>query len=360
MFGHTKTEDAARFGLCLIAACAHLATGLPASAAQKPIKSYSNVLVAEGKSKTACEAVDGRIFVNTRWGSECIAYYVTKGFESQRRAVMFIDGDVSLESYANPTKMAETLVATHKYMQSWSNKLKVRYISISRVGVNGSSGNHGERGKPKELMIINAAADALKQKLGLDTIALAGQSRGSTIAASMLSLGRKDVSCAVLGSGAFELVELEYARLKEKRLGASKAKMHDAMFDPASHIDSIAPDSRRRIFVMGDEADERTPFAQQQRYAEKIQSYGHHAKLIRVDAGDAGSATDHAATLFVLPTAGGCLNGTSDEQLVKANDNLGRRKASAEIAHMAPPASGSAALMTGALRNGTTALSSAK
>ena len=360
MFGHTKTESVARLGLCLMAAIAQMAACLPASAAQKPIKSNSNVLVAEGKSKAICEAVDGRIFVDTRWGRECIAYYVTKGFETQRRAVIFFDGDISLENYSDPAKMAKNLDATHEYMQSWSNKLKVRYISISRVGVNGSSGNHGERGKPKELMIMNAATDALKQKLGLDTIALAGQSRGSTIAASMLSLGRNDVSCAVLGSGALELVELESALLKEKGLSVSKAKMYDAMFDPASHVDSIAPNSNRRIFVMGDEADARTPFAQQQRYAAKLQAYGHHAKLIRVDAGDAGSATDHAATLFVLPTAGGCLKGTSDEQLVKANDNLGRRKASAEITRLAPPVSGSAALMIGALRSGPTALSSAK
>jgi len=322
----------------------------PAMSAPTPVKAYATVLPTEARSQAACEAVDGRIFVETKWGSECVAYFVTKGLERQRRAVVFLDGDVPLESYADEKKMVANLALTRKAMQSWSDKLKIRYVSISRLGVNGSSGNHGERGKPKELMIMNAAMDALKTRLGLDTVALAGQSRGSTLAASMLSLGRDDVACAVLGSGAFELVDLEYAHKKELGLKASRAKMQDTMFDPASNAGGIQLDPKRRIFIIGDAADTRTPFDQQERYAAQLKALGHHAKLIRIEA---DGANEHGSTLFSLPTAGGCLKGTSDEQLAKANDNLSKRRTAAEIKQLAPPATGSAALLNASLRTGT-------
>lgn len=330
-----------------------IAIGGPAMAdqkpAQKPVLTYSNVMQAEAKSKTACEAAGGRIFVDTKWGSECIAYFVTAGFEQLRRAVVFFDGDMALEKYADPAKMAAALDANKIMLQRWSDKLKVRYLFVSRVGLNGSSGNHGERRKPRELMILNAATDILKAKLGLDTIALAGQSGGSTIAASMLSLGRNDVTCAVLGSGAYELVELHHKNLAALGKNVSTDKLQDTMFDPASHVDSIVPNAQHRILILGDKSDTRTPFDQQQRYAASLASFGHHVKLIPIDA---SGELSHGTTVYTIPTAGGCLNGVSDERLVEANNKVSKQRAAAEIANAAPPASGAAALMRTSLSSG--------
>ena len=57
---------------------------------------------------------------------------------------------------------------------------------------------------------MNAVVDGLKARLGLDDLALAGQSGGAAIAAGLLTLGRKDVQCVVLGSGVTEAVAFEY------------------------------------------------------------------------------------------------------------------------------------------------------
>lgn len=94
-------------------------------------------------------------------------------------------------------------------MQLWADRLRVRYVYISRTGLQGSSGNHGDRRLPKEAFVTNAVVDGLKSKFGFDDIALTGQSGGATIAASLPTLGRKDVRCEVLGSGATEAVDLE-------------------------------------------------------------------------------------------------------------------------------------------------------
>ncbi|MEQ1576521.1 MAG: hypothetical protein ABL894_02605 [Hyphomicrobium sp.] len=326
-----------------------LAASGTASATEKPARGYTDVMPLEAKSKDACEAVPNRVFAQTPLGSDCVAYFVTSGHEKKRNAVIFFDGDMSLEKFSDPALMAANLASMQKGMQAWADKLKVRYVFVSRLGVNGSSGNHGERRQPKELMIMNTATSLIKQRLGLDTIALAGQSGGSTIAASMLSLGRNDVLCAVLGSGAFELVELRYAEMKAAGAKVSKAKLLETMFDPASHVDGIRINPARRILILGDEADTRTPFAQQERYAQSIQSYGHHAKLIRVDA---SGEISHGATAYTLPTAAGCMMGTPDERLVEANDKMGQRRAAAELANAAPVTSGATALMRSALSSG--------
>ena len=54
---------------------------------------FKPVHAAEGRSQAKCEGVPNRIFVMTAAGSECIAYFVTRGFEARREAVLFFGGD---------------------------------------------------------------------------------------------------------------------------------------------------------------------------------------------------------------------------------------------------------------------------
>jgi pimeloyl-ACP methyl ester carboxylesterase len=305
------------------------------------------VLSDEAASRPLCESRPDRIFVETELGSECIAYFVTRGGEKQRQAVMFLDGDMSPEKYNNPDQVAGDLATVKKALQAWADKLKVRYVYVSRVGLNGSSGNHGERRRPRETIIMHTAIDGLKARLGLDRIALLGQSGGSTISASLLSLGRRDVACAVLGSGAFEVVDLHHKIITAQGATISKADLAKRMYDPASHVAEIPADPRRRVFIVGDTTDSRTPFDQQVRYANSLRARGHHALLIPVEAlgGD-----DHAAGLYAIPTAGGCLAGTSDAALVKANDGLSRKATASEAKAAVAAATGSAALVKTSLQ----------
>ena len=171
---------------------------------------FHRVLIEESQSKEKCEAGEDRIFVTTPLGTECVAYFVTKGFATRRQAVLFFGGDVTQAQYLNAALLEANLAGQKEAMQLWADKLRVRYVYVSRVGLQGSSGNHGERRLPKEAFIMNAVVDGLKAKLGLDELALAGQSGGGTIAAALLTLGREDVRCDVLGSAATEAVDIEY------------------------------------------------------------------------------------------------------------------------------------------------------
>jgi pimeloyl-ACP methyl ester carboxylesterase len=273
------------------------------------------VLAAEAKSKTLCEAVPNRIFVETDIGSECVAYFVTKGFETRRQAVFYFSGDAPTLANEAASKefLQKNLSGIEHLLQSWADRLRVRYVYVSRLGLQGSSGNHSARDKPKETFVLNAATILLKARLGLDNIALAGQSRGATIAASLLTLGQKDVMCAVLGSGALELVNLEYERAVKEGRQVTKASLNKAMYDPAAHIGSIERKPARRIFVLGDPADTRTPLAQQIQFIDRIKAAGHNALAIEVDG-----EGHHGVSKWSVPAAGACLNNLTDELIIRA------------------------------------------
>ena len=50
---------------------------------------FHRVLIEESRSKEKCEAAANRIFVTTKLGAECVAYFVTKGFDKTPGSAVF-------------------------------------------------------------------------------------------------------------------------------------------------------------------------------------------------------------------------------------------------------------------------------
>ncbi len=162
---------------------------------------------------------------------------------------------------------------------------------------------------------MNAAVDAIKARLGLKQIVVAGQSRGSQVAAVLLSMGRTDISCAVLGSGSLFTVENERRyliskgeRVTESRLNSLRLKY----YDPSDYVSGLPKDAARRIFILGDRADTITPWDQQEAYGQRLRQHGHHAAIIEIKA---RGREMHGATHMVLPAAAMCAKGSTDQQI---------------------------------------------
>lgn len=319
--------------LALVASMALLPHTPAYAEAAKPTPTrlpYQNVFIAEGASQQLCEAMPNRIFIRHLKDTACLAYFATSGHETMRRTVVFFDGDSKPEQYADTAGRELRLKNIERNLQSLATKLKVRIVRIARLGLDGSSGNHADRRKAREIHIMNAAVDALKTRLDIDDIVLAGQSRGSLIAASLITLGRKDVACAVLGSGVFEHANFIHQAVLR---GNPHAKVKPVTFarhvyDPSTAIGTIAVDSKRRIFIMGDPQDAQVPFDQQQRFARNLAKAGHHARLFEIDAYD---EKQHGAVKYVMPAAAHCANGAGDTQIEtivsRVRRNLARRAA---------------------------------
>lgn len=316
MHDFTARPSAARMLGALLA----IAAWAPAAMAAEPAtrteakSPYRTELIEESKSEPLCHKLPDHIFVRHKLGTACIAYIATRPIES-RRAIVFFDGDTKPEDYLDTERRARNIAGLKNYMQAVADKLSVRIVRVARLGLDGSSGNHVDRRKPDEIHAMNAAVDVLKERLGFDDVILAGQSRGSLVAASLLTLGRKDVACAVLGSGVFEHARFIHAAASKANPKLKLSTVEKAVYDPSTRIGAIATDQRRRIFVVGDPDDAQVPFDQQERFAHSVGKAGHHARLHRIDAFD---EKQHGAVRYVLPLAAHCARNADDERIATA------------------------------------------
>lgn len=265
---------------------------------------------AEGSSKQLCESVADRVFVHHDLGSACIAYFATSSKTQVGPAVVYFEGDVPAAEALKPNFAKNYLATMRTAFKTLAERSGVRFVFIARPGLFGSSGNHAARRSAGEMMTMNAALDAVKARLKLGDVVLAGQSGGSTVAAALLTLGRRDVACTVLGSGLLSVVEIEHAhRVREHLPAIRPAVLQVLLFDPTDRLDWIEPIKSHRIFVLGDPSDTRTPFAQQRRFAERVQALGHHATAIEVKG---QGELMHSVAHHTLPAAALCARGADD------------------------------------------------
>lgn len=271
---------------------------------------------AESLSRVTCESKPDRVFVLHAQGSECIAYYPSLNSAAAVPTVFYFHGDLTAREVQATGFAGTYLDRANRALAGIADRERASFVFVARPGVLGSSGNHGARWQLKEMLSMNAAVDAIKARLGLSTIAIAGQSGGSTIAAALLTLGRRDVTCAVFGSGALLLAET-VSHLRDAS-GASHITLdmlRRLYFDPGERISGIAQQPGRRIFVLGDPIDSRTPFDLQRRFAGRLKSFGHHAVTVEVVA--RGDAMHNVAHL-TLPVAAKCARGIADAEIVQS------------------------------------------
>jgi pimeloyl-ACP methyl ester carboxylesterase len=237
-------------------------------------------------------------------GYDCLSVIgpesLKSGSTSAETAIIFIDGDVPADQQT-ATDEERTRRAYTSMTEALSQKFALPVLVLSRPGVLGSSGAHELGGRRDDSTIVNAALDELKKKHGIRRLVMAGQSGGSRLIAQLLVLGRRDIQCAVLGSGAYDTATIR-----------DPGKTFLVPMRQAAEIPAMRD---RRIFVVGDPKDTVTPFPLQKAWADKLTSLNHHAVLVEVDArGD----KNHGASQQSLAAAGVCAAGKPDTEVIAA------------------------------------------
>lgn len=294
-----------------IAVIAVMAGAAPAQA--KPRKAPPGVVLAEeAASKEKCETVPHRIFVESFVGTECIAFYASPEVAGSDVAILYFNGDLSNEDLADKTVAPDFIANFTATARIMSEKSGVRIIFIARPGTFGSSGNHALRGERREMFVMSAAVDALKARLGIKNLVVTGQSRGSQVAASLLTMRRTDIRCVVLGSGVLHAIEFEQRHARSKGRVLDVESLRGVLYDPGRYLAEVVSDPARRIFVLGDRADSITHFDLQERFASELKDLGHHAQLLEIKA---QGREMHGATHMVLPAATLCAKGATDKEI---------------------------------------------
>jgi len=311
--------------LCKTAIAATTFVSLLSAASAESTGTYmpGPVHMAEARSRQLCESQPGRIFVSIKNGSECIAYSVTPGNENRSEAVFFFDGDAPPQADADAFSkyMEQGKRSAEWQMQNWAKNFRIRYFYLARLGVQGSSGNSRRRRTPHETLVMGLAAKTLAKRYGIERIAIAGQSGGSTIGAGMLTMRFGGIKCMALGSGAYDPIGLLADANGAKGQTVDREALKRKIYNPASYVRSIPADPERRIFVLGDPQDPKATFAQQARFVEGLQDSGSRATLIKIAA-----QNHHGASDYALAAAGACMNGMQDAAIVKAMNGISKIK----------------------------------
>jgi pimeloyl-ACP methyl ester carboxylesterase len=255
-----------------------------------------------------CLSQPRRVWVALDEGAECIAYIAPAGGVKGETAVVYFEGDVSEED-GRPEHASRMLAGYQLRVSKAQSQFGLPFIVIARPGLLGSSGFHLIGGRRDEGEAMSAAIDALKQRYGLRRFALAGQSGGARIIAQLLVLGRRDVLCAAMASGAYGIPLAKGGGQVPTNIFGEAGRKY---LVPMHHADGIVASADRRTFVIGDPRDQRTPFAGQREWADKMRALGHHALLLEAVAQDSEHHGLGAVSLYV---AGMCASGRSDAQV---------------------------------------------
>lgn len=256
-----------------------------------------------------CVGSGDRIWLSHKDGFDCTTVLLPETLKgdgkSAEQAIVFIDGDVPLDEQnaAGDERSRRSYLAMTNTLTA---KFGVPVIVLARPGVLGSSGTHHYGGRRDDAHVIDAAIDEIKKRFGIRRLVMAGQSGGSRLIAQLMVMGRRDIQCAVLGSGAFDAPNVGFNVFGE---------VGKRYLVPLQHVEQVQNIRDRRVFVVADPEDQVTPFAGQKAWADALAARGHHAVLVETQArGD----KRHGASRQSLEAAGLCAKGEPDKVIIEA------------------------------------------
>jgi hypothetical protein len=162
-------------------------------------------------------------------------------------------------------------------------------------------------------ILMNAALDAIKQRHRFEGFHLAGQSGGSILVAALAGM-RRDIGCAVSGSGRLAISP-----------DTSSSDPARTLVDPLGFISSIAQNRPLHFIMVTDAADRNAPAKQQQTpFAEKMHRAGRDIPQYFVTATD---DYHHGVVGYTQLVTGGCVLGKSDADIATAVGTMIKRNA---------------------------------
>jgi dienelactone hydrolase len=290
---------------------------LAANGAASDIIKKQDLLRGITAAHAQCEETSQKLWLSVHGRDFCIRYYLSTAGGEGPRPVVFLAGDQLGKLNTKTWTWIDTSEAkdidTDNIMEladAFSKMAKTTAIYLARIGVDGTSGNHTARKTVLELDLMNAALDAIKRRHGFEGFHLAGQSGGSKIAGGLIGL-RRDISCAVLGSGPLVLA----VNPKSTDPGRS-------YFDPAQNIPQVAQNRSMRLFLITDKADKRVPVAQQTGFIDRLRRAGRKVPQFFVEAID---DNHHGVTVYAELVTAGCVLDRSDEEIARAVNTIVKR-----------------------------------
>ena len=229
-------------------------------------------------TREQCSGLSSAVWAETAEGdSACLKYWAAgfvPGAKVERAAVYFSGDAWEGPGRTQPMYLGLTNDVIVTWPAQWSAELGVPFVFLARPGTFGASGDHTQRRRPAESKLISSALDALKQRLNIAELVVAGFSGGGHVTSSLVTL-RRDIVCAVPG-GAPSSPRLR-TRLMNWTIDSTG---YADSYEPTEHLRKDATHPKLRIFVVGDPRDKNGVWPAQVVMADKAREHGIAAEVI--------------------------------------------------------------------------------
>ena len=216
----------------------------------------------------------GRIKVEASGEPDCLRFYGIAPSTARGDPVVFFDGDVVERTDGHPVWSVPSFYSnlSPAMMQAEAERYAVSaertFINLARPGTYGSTGNHLQRRREREVALVNAALDVLKEQLGWTTVTLTGFSGGGHLVAA-LAARRSDISCAIIASGNVAV------RKRAQEFGqVTDLTGYTDFVDPIDHVSDVLRRKPRRVVMLTDPEDKVVSASLQAAYRDALRAAG--------------------------------------------------------------------------------------
>ena len=214
----------------------------------------------------------GRVSVEVDGLRDVLAFYGACPAGSRADPVIFLRGDAverrDMGPAANPFYLATSPYDVQALAEQFALTFGRPYLHLARPGILGSSGNHLDRRRPREVALVDAALSRLKQHFGWARLNLVGQSGGGHLVAALMAR-RADIDCAVITSG-----NTAVAQRNRENGWTADITGHSDFLDPIDHVQDVARHPPGKVIVLTDPQDARVSASVQTAYVEALRAAG--------------------------------------------------------------------------------------
>jgi hypothetical protein len=217
----------------------------------------------------------GRIWIDLDGERECLRFYGRMVETPTAPPLIFLEGDVlERTSHLDPdwTVPLRYLQGSPFLMQAEAEQFAIAsgrtFVNLARPGTYGSSGNHLQRRREREVALVDAALDLLKAAFGWTSIDLAGLSGGGHLVGALIAR-RSDIRCAVIASG-----NVAVRKRNQERGMTVDATGYDDFVDPIELVSEVATHPPKNVIVLTDPQDLLVSAAVQSAYVEALRNVG--------------------------------------------------------------------------------------
>ena len=273
-----------RIGACRIGAAIVLLL-LAAAPARAEIIRVADMWHGLVVTQAQCAAISQAAWVTVGGRAFCMRYYLSTAGGQGTRPVVLLRGDAPWASTADRNKVpppgsdfkdvnTDNLV---RYADGISKEQKTTAIYLARLGLDGSSGeHHALRHTRLELLVTNAALEAIKQRYGFEGFHIYGHSGGGNLVGNLLAL-RRDIACAVPADG-------QLARPNPHGVKPGNSDPAFQVSDASDAVAVIARNRAARILVVTDPRDKlAAPADMQNLFVAKLRGAGGQVEQFFVD-----------------------------------------------------------------------------